>query len=186
VKKGKIIVFAAPSGAGKTTIVKYILNEFPEFQFSISATTRKRREKEIDGQDYFFIPESEFLKKLEQNQFVEWECFYDYYYGTLKSFITDYVEKGTTLIFDIDVKGAVSIKKNYPEATLIFVAPPSIDELKQRLIQRNTESDKDLKKRFERVDMEMKYEKNFDFVILNKDLETAKIKAKEIVSEILK
>jgi len=135
--KPKLFVFSAPSGSGKTTIVKEVLNSFPNFVFSISATTRKKRPNEKDGVDYFFITEKEFLERIEKNEFVEWEKFYDYYYGTLKSQIDDNIKNGRHTVFEVDVKGAISIKKYYPEAVLIFIAPPSIEELKQRLIKRN-------------------------------------------------
>ena len=109
--KGKILVIAAPSGAGKTTIVKCILKIFPELVFSISATTRKKRFNEQDGVEYFFLTEEEFLEKIEKNEFVEWEKTYDYYYGTFKSFLSENIEKGKSVVLEIDVKGALTIKK---------------------------------------------------------------------------
>jgi guanylate kinase len=186
-KFGKLFVFSAPSGSGKTTIVRNILRQFPELIFSISSTTRRRRENEVNGKDYFFVTEDEFKEKIDNDEFVEWEVFYDYYYGTLKSFVDDNRRNGKSVVFEVDVKGAVSIKNTYPDAVLIFIKPPSIEELKERLVKRNTETDVDLKKRFERAEMELNYEKYFDYVIENDNLEHAKEKAVIIInSEIYK
>lgn len=184
--KPKLFVFSAPSGSGKTTIVKDVLTSFPNFVFSISATTRKKRPSEKNGVDYFFISETEFKNKIEKNEFVEWEKFYDYYYGTLKSQIEENILKGLNTVFEVDVKGALSIKKYYPESVLIFIAPPSIEELKQRLIKRNTETEEDLKKRIERAEMELGYKDKFDYVVSNSDLEIAKKKVKEIIEKEIK
>lgn len=184
--KPKLFVFSAPSGSGKTTIVKEVLNSFPNFVFSISATTRKKRPNEKDGVDYFFITEKEFLERIEKNEFVEWEKFYDYYYGTLKSQIDDNIKNGRHTVFEVDVKGAISIKKYYPEAVLIFIAPPSIEELKQRLIKRNTETEEDLKKRIERAEMELNFKDKFDYVVSNSDLEFAKKEVKKIIEKEIK
>ena len=184
-KKGKLLVFSAPSGAGKTTIVRSVLQEFPDLAFSISATTRKKRESEIEGKHYFFISEEEFQKKIEKNEFVEWEKFYDYYYGTLKKYIDNLINKSINVVLEVDVKGALNIKNVYPDCVLIFVMPPSFDTLKERLIKRNTESKEDLEKRLERVELELSYTDKFDFVIINDDLEKAKNEAKKIVKNIL-
>ncbi len=184
--KPKLFVFSAPSGSGKTTIVKDVLNTFPNFVFSISATARKKRQSEKNGVDYFFISETEFKEKIEKNEFVEWEKFYDYYYGTLKSQIEENISKGLNTVFEVDVKGALSIKKYYPDAVLIFIAPPSIEELKQRLIKRNTETEEDLKKRIERAEMELSFKDKFDYEVSNSDLEIAKKKVREIIEKEIK
>lgn len=181
--KGKLFVFSAPSGSGKTTIVRNTLNHFNNLVFSVSATTRKRRKNEVDGKDYFFISKEEFERKINNNEFVEWEEFYDYYYGTLRSFIEEIVNRGEYVALEVDVKGAVKIKKEYPDSVLIFIKPPSLDELKRRLEQRNTETEEDFKKRIERAEMELSYESKFDYVIVNDDLKHAKEKVLEIVKK---
>lgn len=179
--KSILFVFSAPSGSGKTTIVREILKCYPEFKFSVSATTRKKRDSETDGFDYYFISEEEFQKKIDNNEFVEWEKFYDYYYGTLKSVIDNNIQKNLHTVFEVDVKGALSIKKAYPNSVLIFIAPPSIEELKKRLIKRNTETDIDLKKRVERAEMELSFKDQFNYVVSNSDLEYAKEEVKKII-----
>ena len=179
--KGKLFVFSAPSGAGKTTIVRSILKVFNELVFSVSATTRKRRENEVEGKDYFFISEEEFKRKIENDEFVEWERFYDYYYGTLKTFIDDKIAKGLSVVLEVDVKGAVRIKENYPESVLIYIAPPSLEELKERLINRNTETKEDLEKRIKRAEMEIGYQDKFDYAVVNNDLEHAVEEVKKIL-----
>lgn len=179
--KGRLFVFSAPSGSGKTTIVRNTLKLFPDFIFSVSATTRQKRDVEIDGKDYFFIPEDEFKNKIDNDEFVEWEKFYGYYYGTLKSFVDDHIACGNTLVFELDVKGAVSLKMVYPAAVLIFISPPSIDELKTRLKNRKTETKEDFKKRIERAEMELGYKNQFDYVVINSNLETAKKEVEKII-----
>lgn len=182
-KKGKLLVFSAPSGSGKTTIVRTILNKYKELDFSVSATTRKRRENETDGKDYFFISEEEFKKKIDAQEFIEWERFYDYYYGTLKSFVDDEIDSGKSVVLEVDVNGAVNIKKNYPSAVLIFIMPPSFEELKNRLINRSTETESDLKKRIERAEYEFTYKDKFDYVVINDKLEDAVNKVCEIIEK---
>jgi len=184
--KGKLIVFSAASGAGKTTIVKEILKEFPQIIFSISATTRPKRETEIDGIEYFFLTEIEFQKRIENDDFIEWEKFYDYYYGTLKSFITENIEAGKPVLLELDVKGALTIKRLYPYAHLIYISPPSFEELVNRLRQRNTESESDFLKRIDRAKMELSLKGQFDYIIENKDLNKAVTEAKSLVNKILK
>ncbi|KAF0140284.1 MAG: guanylate kinase [Stygiobacter sp.] len=185
-KEAKLFVFAAPSGSGKTTIVKDVLKNYSEFVFSISATTRKKRQTETDGKDYYFISESDFLNKIESNEFVEWERFYDYYYGTLKSQIVSNIKNGLHTVFEVDVKGAVKIKECYPNSILIFIAPPSIEVLRNRLIQRNTETEEDLKKRIERAEMELSYKDKFDYVVSNVNLEVAKEEVRKIIENVIK
>ncbi len=180
-KTAKLFVFSAPSGSGKTTIVRRLLRDISELVFSTSATTRDRRDNEIDGKDYFFISEEEFLKKIENDEFIEWEKFYDYYYGTLKEFVDDKLAHDKSVLLEVDVKGALRIKKKYENAILIFIAPPSKEILKQRLIDRKTETEKDLTKRIERAEMELEYQDRFDYVVINENLDSAVEKVKEIV-----
>ncbi len=183
VNKAQLFVFSAPSGSGKTTIVKEVLKCFPGFVFSISATTRKRRATEKNGIDYFFISEEEFKRKIDEGEFVEWEKFYDYYYGTIKRLIDDNIAKGLSTVFEVDVKGALNIKKAYPDSVLIFIAPPGIEELRKRLINRDTETDGDLKKRIERAKMELDFKDKFDYVVSNIDLDLAKKEVKKIIEK---
>ena len=177
----KVIVVSAPSGAGKTTIVRNVLEKIPEIVFSISATTRTRRDFEVNGVDYFFLNEDEFKKKIEADEFVEWETFYGYYYGTLKSFVNSEIENGNSVLLEVDVKGAMKIKDVYPDAVSIFILPPSIGELKNRLINRKTETEEDLLKRFDRAKMEIEYQKHFKYKVINDDLESAKEKVFNIL-----
>jgi guanylate kinase len=182
-EKGAIIAVSAPSGAGKTTIVKKILKEFPELVFSVSATTRKRRADEKNGVDYFFISEEEFKKKIENKEFIEWEKFYDYYYGTYKSFIEDNINNGKSVILEIDVNGALELKNIYPSSCLIFISPPSFKELVERLKNRKTENEADFNKRIERAKMELSLKDKFDYFVVNKDLNTAIKQVQEIIEK---
>ncbi len=184
-KKGKIFAISAPSGTGKTSIVKRLLDEVPGLVYSVSATTRARRNNEKNGTDYFFITEQEFLDKIKKNEFVEWEKVYDYYYGTFKYFIDGNIEYGKSIIAEVDVKGALSLKNIYSEAILIFIAPPSLEELIDRLRKRKTETDSDLVKRIERAKMELSQKDKFDYLIINNDLELAISESKSLILTIL-
>jgi len=183
--KGKLFVFSAPSGSGKTTIVKHLLAQ-PELnlEFSISCTTRAPRGEEIHGKDYYFISWEEFKKHIKAEDFVEWEEVYtDNFYGTLKSEVERIWAKGKHVIFDIDVAGGLRIKKKFPEETLaVFVKPPSVDELKRRLKQRSTESDDKINMRIAKAHVELATAPQFDVVIKNYDLETAKEEAVKLVT----
>ncbi len=179
----KIFVVSAPSGAGKTTIVHNVLSRLPEVEFSVSATTRKKRSFEVDGKDYFFLSETDFKEKIEAKEFVEWETFYGYYYGTLKSYINSKIKDGKSILLEVDVKGALKIKEEYPDAVMIFVLPPSIDELQRRLVNRKTESENDLKKRVERAKMEIEFQTHFEHKVINDVLEEAKEKVFNIISK---
>jgi len=184
-KKGEIIAVSAPSGGGKTTIVKQILKKFPEIIFSVSATTRPKRESEKNGVEYYFISEEEFNQKIKNNEFVEWEKFYDYYYGTFKSVIEENIKKGKSVLLEVDVKGAISLKRIYPEARLIYITPPSFEELVKRLRERRTESETDIKKRIERANMELSVKDKFDYFVDNKDLNKAIKDTSELINKIL-
>lgn len=185
-RKGAIIVISAPSGAGKTSIIKEILKTIPGLVFSVSATTRQKRKNEVEGVDYFYIGEDEFLKKIKNNEFVEWEKFYDFYYGTYKRFIEDNVSAGKSVLLEVDVKGALSIKKIYPDAALIFIDPPSFDELVNRLKNRKTEDETELEKRIDRAKMELRLKDKFDYIIKNNKLENAISETGNLIKNILK
>ena len=185
-QKGKIIVVSAPSGAGKTTIVKEILKDFPEIVFSISATTRPRRDIETNGREYFFLSELEFQKKIENDEFIEWEKFYDYYYGTYKSFIERNIDSGKSVLLELDVKGALTIKRLYPYAHLVYISPPSFEELVKRLRQRQTENETDFIKRINRAKMELSLKEEFDYIIDNVEIDTAIAETKSLIKKILK
>jgi guanylate kinase len=184
-KKGEIIAVSAPSGGGKTTIVKQILKKFPEIVFSVSATTRPKRESEENGVEYYFITEAEFKQKINNDEFVEWEKFYDYYYGTFKSVVEENVKNGKSVLLEVDVKGAISLKRIYPEAHLIYITPPSFEELVKRLRERRTESESDMKKRIERAKMELSVKDKFDYFIDNKDLNKAINDTSDLINKIL-
>ena len=184
-RKGEIIAISAPSGTGKTTIIKNILKKYPEIVFSISATTRPKRPGEKNGIEYYFVSEDEFLNKIESKEFVEWEKFYDYYYGTFKSTIEENINSGKSILLEIDVKGALSLKNIYPDAHLIYIMPPSFEELVKRLSERRTENEIDFKKRIQRAEMELSHKDRFDYLVINKDLNKAIKETSELIKKIL-
>ncbi len=183
----KLIAFTAPSGAGKTTIVRHLLNKFPNLAFSVSATTRQARPNEVDGEDYYFMSPEAFKRLIQEKAFVEWEEVYaDQFYGTLRSEIERLWRQNLHILFDIDVKGALSIKQAYPEATLvIFVKPPSEKVLLERLRGRRTEEPENLKKRLQKATEELQYENSFDKVLINDDLSEALREAEKIVTDFI-
>ena len=183
----KLIIFTAPSGAGKTTIVKHLLKVRQDISFSISACTRKQRYGEVNGMDYYFYSVSEFMRKIENNEFIEWEEVYEnQYYGTLESEVERIWGTGKHVIFDIDVKGAHKIKQKYKDRALtVFVKPPTFEQLKQRLIDRKTEDDASLQRRINRVKEEMTYERLFDVTVINNDLDQALLDAEQFVNDFL-
>ncbi len=186
--KGKLIVFSAPSGSGKTTIVRYLLEQKElHLDFSISATSRPKRGEEIDGRDYYFISASEFQKKIDENAFVEYEEVYkDNFYGTLKSELDRIWDEGKHVIFDIDVIGGLEIKKQFPEQTLaVFVSPPSVEELERRLRFRQTETEEKIQMRIAKAEREIATSDQFDVILKNYDLENAKTDAYKLVSSYL-
>lgn len=170
---GRIVVVAAPSGSGKTSIAKEILRRYPSLRFSVSATTRPKRPAETDGKDYFFLERAEFEKRIASGAFVEWETIYGNLYGTLRSEVDAALAQGMHLMFDVDVKGALSIKRAYPEACLIFIRPPSVEVLEQRLRARLTEDAETLRQRMARVPMELEQAALFDHVVVNDVLDKA-------------
>lgn len=185
-KKGKLIVFSAPSGSGKTTIVRHLLEqEELNLEFSISATSRSPRGGEVDGKDYYFISLEDFKKHIKSEDFLEWEEVYrDNFYGTLKSEVERIWAKGKNVIFDIDVAGGLRIKKKFPEETLaVFIKPPSIDELKIRLKKRSTESEDKINMRIAKASVELATAPQFDVIIKNYDLDTAKEEAYQLIKK---
>ena len=187
-EEGKLIVFSAPSGSGKTTIVRHLLGiERLNLEFSISATSREKRGNEKDGVDYYFLTTEEFKKKIKNGEFLEWEEVYrDNFYGTLKSEVERIWTNGKHVIFDIDVSGGLRIKRKYPHETLaIFVKPPSIDELKIRLKKRKTESDDKINMRIAKASAEMATAPLFDVIIVNDDLDKAFQEAEKLVDNFL-
>lgn len=185
----KLIIISAPSGAGKTTIVKNLLqhSEF-QFEFSISACSRAKRETEIDGKDYYFLTSDEFKKRISNNEFIEWEEVYkDHFYGTLKSEIDRIFAKGNNVLFDVDVKGGVNLKHIFgTKALSIFIMPPSVVELENRLRLRHTDSEQNIQKRIGKAKEELLYFNKFDTVVVNNMLENAIIETKRIITEFLK
>lgn len=185
---GKLIIFSAPSGAGKTTIVKRIIESGFPVEFSISACSREKRQGEVDGKDYYFLSVEEFRERIAHGDFLEWEEVYPgSYYGTLKSEIERIWNRGKHVIFDVDVIGGLNIKQAYPEKALtVFVQPPTIEELKNRLVNRCTESDENIRKRIEKAAYELSFASRFDVVIINDDLQKAIEEAEKVVGGFLK
>lgn len=186
--KGKLVIFSAPSGAGKTTIVKHLLQRGFDLEFSVSATSRNKRVNEIHGRDYYFLTEEEFMQKVEANEFLEWEEVYQgNKYGTLKSEVERIRNLGKNVIFDVDVVGGLNIKKYYgAEALAIFVQPPSIEELKRRLQFRSTETEEKIKMRMAKAEYELSFAQQFDVIIVNDLLDIALEEAEKIVGGFLK
>jgi guanylate kinase len=181
---GKLIIFSAPSGAGKTSIVHELLRRNEHLEFSVSACSRSMRPNEVNGKDYYFITVEEFRKNIEEDKFIEWEEVYPgSYYGTLKSELNRIWQKGNHVVFDVDVIGGLNIKKQYPEKALsIFIMPPSIEELKNRLKGRNTETPETLKKRIDKAEFEMGFAEHFDVRIVNNILEDAISEAEKVIN----
>ncbi|WP_343674829.1 guanylate kinase [Chitinophaga sp.] len=184
----KIIIITAPSGAGKTTIVKQLLAEMPELAFSISATTRTARENEVNGKDYYFLTQEDFHEKIEAHAFAEYEMVYaGKYYGTLKSELERIWQNGQTPMVDIDVKGALSIKEHYQESALtIFIQPPTLDALRVRLSERGTETQASLEERMGKARYELSFSHQFDEIVINDKLPVAYAEVKALVAAFLK
>jgi len=183
-KRGKLIVISAPSGSGKTTIARAIMQKYPGMLFSVSATTRTPRNAEVEGRDYFFLSKDEFQRKVQKGDLVEWEEIYGDFYGTLKSEVDRALRSGAIMLFDVDVKGALSIKNHYPDdSILIFIKPPSFEALQQRLLNRQTEDDATIRRRLDRVPMELDKGNQFDWQVVNDNLQTAVTKVDQIIRE---
>ena len=187
-KKGKLIVFSAPSGSGKTTIVRHLLAQADlNLEFSISAATREPRGEEVNGKDYYFMSLDQFKQHIKNEDFVEWEEVYrDNFYGTLKSEVERIWAKGKNVIFDIDVAGGLRIKSKFQKETLaVFVKPPSVDELKRRLKERSTESEEKINMRIAKAHVELATAPQFDVIIKNYDLEVALDEAYQLVKDFI-
>lgn len=184
----KIIIITAPSGAGKTSITHYLLNKYTDrLAFSISAATRSPRGSEKNGVDYYFMSEEEFTNKIQHEEFVEWEMVYEgKYYGTLKAELQRIWGEGKVPVLDIDVKGAIHVQQQFPETTLsIFIEPPSVEELKRRLMSRGTESEESLNARVNKASYEISFKTHFNKIIVNSDLEKACHEAETILQDFL-
>ncbi|MBL4594087.1 MAG: guanylate kinase [Flavobacteriales bacterium] len=186
--EGKCIILCAPSGAGKTSITKYLLQQDLGLEFSISACNRDARANETDGVDYHFLTTESFKSRIDNNEFVEWEEVYtDSYYGTLKTEINRIWDNGKNVIFDVDVEGGLSLTKHFGEKALaIFIKPPSIEALEERLRSRGTEDEEKIQKRLAKAEKELEYSKWFDYIIVNDNLENAQQEAFSLIKSFLK
>ena len=186
--KGKMIVFTAPSGGGKTTIVRHLLAKYDFLDFSVSATTRQKRVHEVEGKDYYFLSPEVFRQKEAAGEFIEWEEVYtNNFYGTLKSEIERIWAQGKAVIFDVDVIGGLNLKKQFADqAFAVFVQPPSYEELEKRLRGRSTETEEKINQRMEKASKELAFAKEFDTVLINDDLQEACAKAEQMIAEFLK
>ena len=179
-----IIVISAPSGAGKTTLCNELQHRKPHIKFSVSCTTRPKRKHEVDGVNYHFLSNQEFTEKVQNNEFVEYENVHGYYYGTLRKTLENALAQQEMVLFDVDVNGAMTIKSNYSENTCtIFILPPSLDDLKKRLIQRGSETEERIDKRLERTAQEIEYKDKFDACIINDDLAIATEELNELITK---
>jgi guanylate kinase len=188
IQNGKAIIFSAPSGSGKTTIVKHLLATHPNLGFSISACTRDRRGRnEVNGKDYYFLSPEDFKKRIDRGEFIEWEQVYEgAFYGTLKSEIDRIWKEGRHVLFDVDVKGGLSLKQYFGKRALaIFVKVPSVEMLEERLWGRGTDTEESISKRLFKVNFEMKFENQFDVTLVNENLEDTLLKAQQLVDDFL-
>jgi guanylate kinase len=186
-EQGKLIIVSAPSGAGKSTIVDHLLKAHLNLEFSVSATSRPKRPNETDGLHYYFITPEQFRKKITENEFLEWEEVYNnQFYGTLKSEVERIRNQGKNVVFDVDVVGGLNIKNYYKdEALAIFIMPPSLNVLRDRLVRRATENPESLHKRIEKAELELSYAQKFDRIIINDQLAVALAEADRVVEEFL-
>jgi len=180
---GFLLVITAPSGTGKTTIYRDILSRHPEISFSVSYTTREKRSGEVNGEDYFFISREKFLRMVEKNSFLEWAEVHDDLKGTEKQQVVDSLKRGKVCLLDVDVQGALSIMKNYPDAVTVFIQPPSLKELENRLRKRGTESEEKLRVRLLNAKKELEYAPRFHYIVVNDKVENAVKKIEEIIEK---
>ncbi len=186
--KNKLLIITAPSGAGKTSITKHLMQHFPQLAFSVSAATRQRRGMEKDGVDYHFISTEDFKQKIQHNEFIEWEMVYEgKYYGTLKTELEKIWTQHKIPVLDIDIKGAIHVQQQFPETSLsLFIEPPSVDELKKRLQSRGTETPESLAARVNKASYELSFKDHFNKIIVNDDLQKACAAAVNIVDDFIK
>ncbi len=186
-RTGKLIIFSAPSGAGKTTIVKHLMKQGLNLKFSVSATSRQPRHNETDGEDYYFISEEDFREKINNNEFLEWEEVYEgTLYGTLKSEVEKIRESGSNVIFDVDVVGGINIKEYYgDDALAIFIQPPSVEELKKRLEKRSAETQEEINMRIAKAEKELSFAPRFDHIIINNNIQEALKEAENVVKKFI-
>lgn len=185
-KRGKIIVIVAPSGTGKSTLIKRLVQDVSDLTWSVSCTTRPKRMGEVEGQDYFFITEKDFVTKKDNNEFVEWACVHSNYYGTLKSFVDKGLDKGKFLLFDLDIQGCDQIKNTYgDEAKVIFIEPPSREELEKRLTGRGTDDPEVIAERLKNSLAELERKDDFDFIVVNDEIEKAYRDLKKVIMDIM-
>lgn len=183
--RGRLVVISAPSGAGKTTICRHLQKAHPDWRFSVSATTRPRRSHETDGEDYTFLTDRQFDEYVAAGRLVEWEWVHGHRYGTLRSTLEETLQKGEALLLDVDVKGGVNIKRQFPEDTIaIFIDVPDLETLTQRLKGRGTENQDVINQRLAGIPQELKHKKNYDYVVVNDNLDRAVNEIEAIIKEV--
>ena len=181
VGRGLLFVISGPSGVGKGTLREKVFNIFPDLEYSVSVNTRPPRKDEIEGKDYYFVTVDEFKKMIKENNFVEWAIVHGDYKGTPIKFLLDELQKGRDVLLELDVQGAMQVKEKFPDGIFIFIAPPSWKDLEDRLRKRNTEGEKALEKRLKDARIEIKYKKNYDYLVVNDNIETALKKLESII-----
>ncbi len=180
-QKGLLVVVSGPSGTGKGTVCQKLLSQRETAKYSVSATTRKPREGEVEGKNYFFVSENKFLEMIEENDLIEWDKYCDNYYGTPKSYVESCINDGLDIILEITVAGALEIKQKYPDCVLVFIIPPTFEELKRRIVSRGTECTDVIEKRLEQASKEMKYAPKYDYVVLNDCINNAVLDIEKIL-----